>query len=188
MNTLKSSSFLTHDELLGIGFGKIGSNVKVSRHAIFYMPEKIFLSSNCRIDDSVIISAGSKVTIGKHVHLSLGVCILGKGEVVIGDYSAISVKTSIFSSNDDYSGESMTNPTVPNHLRNVTVGKVHIGKHVIVGAHSVILPDSHLGPVSAYGAFSLIKGTYEKNTMYAGIPAKKIGSRSDNCVKLAKNI
>lgn len=182
---MQKNSFLTPSELETIGFQSVGQNVQISRNAVFYNPQNICVGNHTRIDDQVVISAGSQVTIGRYVHLSLGVSILGKGEIVIEDFVSVSVKTSIFSSNDDYSGAYMTNPTVPSHLTNVDSGLVQIRKHVVIGAHSVVLPHSDLGTESAYGALSLMKGKYESNSIYAGSPAKKIGVRQDTCEKLS---
>jgi len=185
---MQKNSFLTPSELETIGFQSVGQSVQISRNAVFYNPQNVSVGDNTRIDDQVVISAGSQVKIGRYVHLSLGVSILGKGGVTIEDFVSVSVKTSIFSSNDDYSGAYMTNPTVPGHLTNVDSGLVQIRKHVIIGAHCVILPHSDLGAESAYGALSLMKGKYESNAIYAGSPAKKIGVRQNTCEKLSEEL
>lgn len=179
------SSFLSSQEIDRIGFKSVGANVMISRNASFYSPNQISIGDFSRIDDQVVIAAGSDVTIGRYVHLSVGVSILGKGKVVLEDFVAISVRSSIFSSNDDYSGLYMTNPTVPATVTNMIHGPVIIRSHVIVGAHSVILPCSELGIVSAYGALSLMRGAYEPYTIYAGVPARKIKKRSRKCLEFA---
>lgn len=178
------TSFFSIEEIRALGFRDIGNNVKISRLISVYSPNQITIFDNTRIDDFCILSGGSGLSIGKHVHLSAGVTILGNGKISIGDYSSISVKTSIFSSNDDYSGQFLTNPTVPNEYRNVHTDLVSIGKKVIIGAHSVVLPGTVCEDNTAFGAFTLLKGQYPKDSTYAGIPAKKIKERIINHYEL----
>ncbi|MDZ7925025.1 MAG: hypothetical protein U5M23_13450 [Marinagarivorans sp.] len=45
--------FYTQDELTYIGFKSLGDNVKLSKKASVYEPEKISIGSNSRIDDFV---------------------------------------------------------------------------------------------------------------------------------------
>ena len=79
----------------------------------------------------------------------------------------------MYSSSDDYSGAYMTNPTVPAELTNVDHSYVLIGRHVIVGAGSVLLPGAMLDNGVAVGSLSLVKGHLLRDTIYAGVPAVK---------------
>jgi len=64
----------------------------------------------------------------------------------------------------------MTNPTVDNRFTKVEVNDVCIGKHVIIGSGSVILPGVTLEDGVAVGALSLVKaGNYKKFGIYGGI-------------------
>ena len=85
---------------------------------------------------------------------------------------------SIYSSNDDYSGEYMTNPIIPSEFTNVTHGAVTIGKHVIVGSGSVILPNVILEDGVAVGALSLVTKNCTEFGVYIGTPAKRVKERS----------
>ena len=44
-------SFYTSDELIKVGFLRIGKNAKISRHATFYGVNRICIGDNVRIDD-----------------------------------------------------------------------------------------------------------------------------------------
>jgi galactoside O-acetyltransferase len=75
-------------------------------------------------------------------------------------------------------------PLVPLEYKgNVQIGKIHIGKHSIVGANSVILPNVIFNEGACLGALSLAKSDLERWTLYAGIPAKKIKERAKETIK-----
>lgn len=160
-------------------FKHIGKNVKISPLASFHNAEHISIGDNTRIDDFCVLSAGiGGITIGSHVHISAQASIIGKETIAIGDFSSMSVKTAIFSSNDDYSGKYMANPTVPEIYTNVQSKPVIIGRHVIIGSGTVILPGVTIEDGVAIGALSLIKSDCKRFNIYAGTPAKKIKPRS----------
>lgn len=174
----------SRQELLGFGFQNIGDNVMIDRTARFYGLDRIRIGSNVRIDAYVVLSAGSKgITIGNHVHLSVGVTIAGSEEVVLEDFCGLSARVVIFSSNDDYSGEAMTGPTVPAKYRKVTAQPVYLGRHAIVGAGSVILPGVIVGKGAAVGALTLVKKSVSEFAIVGGNPMRHIGTRQKGMVE-----
>ena len=52
-----------------------------------------------------------------------------------------------------------------------------VGRHVIIGSGSVVLPGVTIGEGSSVGALSLITKSLEEWGVYFGSPAKKIKSR-----------
>ena len=94
----------------------------------------------------------------------------------------------MFSASDDYSGAYMTNPTVPENFTNVTAAVVIFEKHSIVGANSVILPGVEIGVGAAVGALSLVNKDVPEFTIYAGVPAKQIGTRERRLLALEKRM
>ena len=78
----------------------------------------------------------------------------------------------------------MTNPTIPSQYTNVQHAPVILGRHVIVGSGTVILPGSILEDGVAVGALSLIKGCCREFGIYSGIPAKRISERKKNLLDL----
>lgn len=178
-------SFYTEDELVALGFKQLGKNVLLSKKASIYNPSKISIGNNTRIDDFVVISAGvGGVDIGSNVHIAVYTSLIGTGKIYLSDFSNISSRVSIYSSNDDYSGLTMTNPTIPSAFKNVVSESVFIGRHVIVGSGSIILPGLKLDEGVAVGALSLITKSCEKWSIYAGNPAKKIKERYKDLLKL----
>lgn len=176
-----------HEKHWGYKFKSVGNNVLISDKAIFYSPEHISIGDNSRIDDWVILSAGEAgIQIGRYVHVACGVTIIGKGKVTLSDYSAISGKSSVYSSSDPYDGSLMTNPTIPEPFRQTYHKDVFLGKHVVVGANSVILPGTYLADGCAAGAMTLLQGEWPPLTLLVGIPCRKVKDRKDNIFELEK--
>jgi dTDP-4-amino-4,6-dideoxy-D-glucose acyltransferase len=169
--------FYTNEQLLQIGFKSLGKNVLISNKASIYSPHLIEIGNNVRIDDFCILSPGSSLILGNYIHISCYASIIGKGRVFVEDFCGISGRVSIYSSNDDYTGLAMTNPMIPSSCRRVTDGDVYLKKHSIVGAGSIILPNSILHEGVSVSALSLINGECEAYSVYAGVPAKKIRNR-----------
>lgn len=184
-----NSDFLSSDEIAALGLVQVGRAVRISRHALFLAPDRIAIGDYSRIDAFCLISAGEQgVKIGRNVHLSAHVTILGRGHVEIGDFVTISVRCSIFSSNDDYSGATMTNPTVPEQYRGSIDAPVLIGAHAILGAAAIVLPGVRIGDSSCIGAGSLIKSDVPPYGMVAGVPARAIGIRRPDHRLLAEKL
>lgn len=169
--------FLSKEEIKKIGFKSIGNNVLISDKVSIYSPHLIQIGNNVRIDDFVILSPGSSMIINDYIHIGCYTSLIGKGEFIIEDFVGISGRVSIYSSSDDYTGMSMTNPMIPNEFKKVTNGKIHIKKHVIIGTNSIILPNVTIGFGCSIYAQSLIKSNCEDFGVYSGNPSKLIGRR-----------
>lgn len=180
-------AWLTEEELRALGFSKLGKNILISDKASIYNPSKITIGSNVRIDDYCVLSAGvGGINIGSYIHLAVYSCLIGAENISLADFSNISSRVSIYSSNDDYSGVKMTNPMVPSKYTGVTHEKVYVGKHVIIGSGSVILPGVSLEEGAAIAALSLVNKNCEPFQIYGGVPAKKIKERYKNLLEIEK--
>ena len=176
-------------DLAELGLKSLGDNVLVARDAIFVGVQNISIGSHVRIDSNVTLAASAGyLHIGDYVHVGGGCHINCSGGVEIGDYVAISQGVKIYSASDDYSGEYMTNPTVPHALRKDQIGEVKIDAHVIIGSGSVVLPGVHLAKGAAVGALSVVKKNAEEFKIYAGAPARVVGNRSRNVEVLARDL
>lgn len=177
----------TREELKDIGFKEYGENVLISKDARIYSPSKITIGDNVRIDDFCILSG--EVVIGSNIHLAPGVQLAsGSGKITMKDFSGLAFNTVVFASSDDYSGKSLTNPTVPDRFKKTkTVGEVVIGKHVIVGTSCTIMPNVNIGDGTSVGALSLVSKDLDSWGVYMGVPAKKIKNRSKDLLQLEKD-
>lgn len=179
---------LSREQLLKIGFAELGENVNISDKASIYNPAAISIGHNVRIDDFAVLSAGGGgIHIGSYIHIAVGATIIGAGKITLSDFCNLSSRVAIYSSNDDYSGETLTNPTVPDEYKNVTHADVFLGLHVIVGSGSVILPGITLEDGVAVGALSLVTKDCKAFGIYAGNPAKRLKERSQNMLALEKS-
>jgi galactoside O-acetyltransferase len=175
------SDFLDDDALRAMGFGHLGVGVRISRHALCLSPERMTIGDHTRIDAFAVLSPGVEgLCIGRNVHVSAHVSILGHAGVVIGDFATLSVRCAIFSSNDDYSGHAMSNPTVPDAYRVVHDARVVIGAHAILGCGCVVLPGVEIGESACVGALSLVKTSVDAFDAVAGTPCRRIGRRQDH--------
>ena len=177
--------YLKRKELIKRNFKYIGKNVLISDKASIYNTDQIEIGDNSRIDDFVIISG--KIKIGSFVHIAAHSYIGGgvKG-VKIEDFAGLAHHVQVFSQSDDYSGRTMTNPTVDEKFKNVIRKKVIIKKHSIVGAGSIIMPGVTLNEGTAVGVMSLIRENTEPWSTYIGNPSKKIKNRSKDLLLLEK--
>jgi galactoside O-acetyltransferase len=180
---------LNRTEIDRMGFGSVGENVLISDKASFYNCANIKLGNNVRIDDFCVLSAGvGGISIGNYVHIAIYTSLIGAGKITLSDFCNISSRVSIYSSNDDYSGATMTNSTVPEHYKGVTHADVFFGKHVIVGSGTVILPGVTLEEGVAVGALSLVTKKCTQFSIYAGNPAKHIKERKRDLLVLEKKL
>ena len=177
-------SFYTPDELRGIGLKDFGLNVRISRHARIYTPETISVGNAVRIDDFCILSG--HITLGSHIHIGPWCGLFG--EITMGDFSGFSSRVSAYAKSDDYSGEYLTNPMVHSAYTRLDERPIHVGRHVIVGSGSVILPGAVLSEGCAVGALCLAKGHLEPFSIYAGAPARKIRPRSCHLLELERDM
>lgn len=182
-------AFLTQDQLRNIGFKKIGSNVLISDKCSIYNPSKISLGSNVRIDDFCLISAGEEgIEIGNYVHIACYVSLIGKCKIILGDFVGISSKSAIYSSSDDYSGEFLVGPTVPDLYRRVDNRPVILKRHVLIGVGVVILPGVIIEEGTAVGALSLVAKKLEPWSIFVGSPLKFLKRRKSVLLELEKKL
>ena len=110
----------------------------------------------------------------------------GNEGIVFEDFSGLSSRCAVYAASDDYSGEALTNPTVPDEYRKVTGGTVVFKRHSIIGAGSTVLPNVIIGEGVSVGSMSLINKSLEDWGIYVGIPCRKIKERSKHLLELEK--
>ena len=175
------NSFYTEKELASLGLKSYGANVKLSRFARLYSPEKISIGDNVRIDDFCIISGD--VTIGSHIHISAYVALYGSMGIELEDYTGISPMTAIYSAMDDFSGDYLIGPIHPVEKTHVTGGKVTIKRYSQIGTHCVVFPNLTIGEGSVVGACSMVNKSLDSWGIYYGTPVIKKGNRKKELLK-----
>jgi galactoside O-acetyltransferase len=98
--------------------------------------------------------------------------------IQLSDFSGLAFGCKLFSSSDDYSGQTLTNPTVPARYKKITHGEIRLGKHVIVGTNTIVFPGVDIAEGCAIGANSLVNKSTEPWGIYLGSPVRRIKDRS----------
>jgi galactoside O-acetyltransferase len=174
------TSYYSSEELGGLGLASCGTDVLISRHSVIYRADRICVGNHVRIDDFVLLTGGdaTEVRIGDHVHIAAHAALYGGGGLVLEDFVGVSAQTAIYSITDDYSGEVLTNPTVPSRFTRVIRQRVVLRRHVVVGAGSIVLPGVTIGEGSATGAMTLVNRDLDPWGIYVGAPARLLRPRS----------
>jgi acetyltransferase-like isoleucine patch superfamily enzyme len=166
----------------GLRFRHSGSNVKVYKFAIILSPENVTLGSDIIIDDFVFIGAHRRLVLGNRVHIGSHSSITGGGRVLFSDFTSLSSGVRLVSGTDDYTGASLTNPTIPPEFRGVHRGTIVLEPHAMIGSNAVVLPDITIGEGSTVGAGSVVTRSLEPWGVYAGTPARRIKTRPKEAV------
>ncbi|EMI1450127.1 acyltransferase [Proteus mirabilis] len=177
-------SYLNEEQIKNIGFKSYGKNIKISEMARFYNPQKITLGNNVRIDEFCIVSGN--VTLGNNIHLAVYSYITGcDSGVIMEDFSGLAYGVKVFTDSDDYTGRSLTNPTIPDKYKPKKISKpILIQKHVIIGANSLVFPGVTIKEGCAIGANSMVTKTTKEWMVYSGSPAKELKSRKKDLLHL----
>lgn len=176
-------AYLTKEELQAMGFKAVGKDVKVSDKASIYSPETIEIGDYSRIDDFCVVSG--RVALGRNVHIA-PFCLIAGGDkgAFLDDFSGLAYGVQVFSQSDDYSGRTLTNPTVSSKFKDERKAEVRIGRHVIIGASSMVFPGVNLADGCSVGAMTLVNKSTEPWGIYAGNPARRVKNRKQDLLEL----
>lgn len=155
----------------------VGRNVIIGKTVRIRYPELVSLGDDCILDDFTYIS--TRLEFADHVHVSAGCKIIGGREagVSMGSFSTLAPNVVLSAGSDDYLG-GLATPMVPRAFKGACqVGTITLGRHCIVGAGSVVLPNVTFLDGASVGALSLVKSDLAAWSLYAGIPARKIKDR-----------
>jgi len=178
-------AYLDQNQLEAMGFKHLGKNVKISDKASIYNADEMSIGDHVRIDDFSVISG--KVSIGRNVYVAI-FCNVAGGEkgVTLSDFVTLAYGCQVFSQSDDYSGSTLTNPTVPDAFKKEIKKEVLIGRHVIIGTSSTVFPGVHVAEGTSIGAHSLVTKHTQGWSIYFGTPAKRIKERKKDLLVLEK--
>ncbi|WP_221275541.1 acyltransferase [Microcystis aeruginosa] len=117
-----------------------------------------------------ILNNNGNFSMGNNSHLGafcyVNVCY---GNVSIGDHVAIGPGTKLIAYSNYYQqGKKVTEEKITKD--------VIINNNIFIGANCTILPGSIINSNVVIGAGSVVRGTLDANSIYAGVPCKKIKS------------
>ena len=178
--------FFTENELKNFGFKKVGRNVSIAKNCTIIGLNNISIGDNVRIDGytTIVANGNGFLNLGTFIHIG-GYSLLSAGAgITMEDFSGVSQGVKIYSKTDDYTGNSLTNPTVDPKYTGVTSGEVILRRHVIIGSGTVILPGVTVGEGASVGALSLVTKHLPEWGVYFGAPVRKIKNRKKKLLEL----
>lgn len=178
-------AYLSEDALRAMGFAELGKNVKISDKAAIYGVGQMRIGDNCRIDDFCVVSGN--VTMCRNVYIG-PFCLIAGGTpgLIFEAFTTLAYRVQVFTQSDDYSGETMTNSTVPKEYKKELFASVRLGRHCIVGAGATIMPGADLAEGTSVGAAALILKPTEPWSIYVGNPARKLRDRKRDLLELER--
>lgn len=176
--------FLNKEQLKKLGFKSFGENVLISDKASIYSPHLITIGSNVRVDDFSILSG--EIKLGSYIHIAAYSALYGKFGITMEDFTGLSPRCTLFSATDDFSGQHLISPMVPEQFTEVTGGLILIKRLSQIGAGTIIMPNITINEGVAVGAMSFVNIDLQEWGIYAGVPARKINERDRTCAELAK--
>jgi galactoside O-acetyltransferase len=159
-----------------------GSNVIIGKTVRIRYPELVVIGDNVIIDDFTYIS--TQLTLAANVHIAAGCKLIGGREAAVhmGEYSTLAPNVVLSAGSDDYMAGIATPLVSREYKGQCEVGTIELGRHCIVGAGSVVMPNVTFHEGAALGALSLAKKSLEAWMLYAGIPARRIRSRDREAI------
>lgn len=130
---------------------------------------------NCRIDGFVTIIGD--VTLGSNCHVSTGTCIFGTFGFEMGDGCALSPGVKVFTATDDMESGYLSSFVGGLEHRAYRKGSVRLGKYVVVGANSVVMPNVTIGDEVQIGSLSFVNRSLAGQAIYVGSPARFLRTR-----------
>lgn len=179
--------FLSREEIESVGFRSLGTEVRVSDRAVFYSPSTISIGDHSRIDDFCVLAGD--ITIGRYVHLAVfSNLAAGRSTITLEDFAGLAFGCHLVAQSDDYSGRTLTNPTVPNRFKVERSAPVSLGRHVILGTATVVLPGVTVAEGTSTGANSVVNRSTEPWSIYVGAPARRLKERSNDLLDLEQQL
>ncbi len=171
------SDFLRSHEIRKLGI-ICGDACLLHKTALVYGADKIELGKNVRIDAFCVLSAGGGfIKIGDYTHVSHYAMFVGAHGIFIDAFSAVGAGSKLYSVSDEFRGNGLIGPMVPDRTRSLKNGLVTLEKHTALGAQCIMMPGSTLSEGSFMVANSLLMKKSEPYSILGGSPAKVLRPR-----------
>ena len=158
----------------------------VSPHARIRHPQHFEIGDYSIVDDFCYIS--TRVRIGICSHVASGCSIAGgpAHQFTLGDFSSLSSGVKIWCVSDDFANDIVC--ILPDGAEDVKAhlitGDVTFGHYTAAGSNAVVMPDNHIPEGTVIGALCFVPARFrfEPWSVYAGVPARKVGERNRTAV------
>jgi len=149
---------------------KIGKNVRIYRNVRTNKKSRLIIDDNTAIKENCILIGN--IEIGKNCNVLNNTKIDGTGKVIIGDDTHIGRENDIFS----HYHEIKSKDILINKSKEIPQTTV-IGKNVMLFSRVGVMSGIKIEDNVVVGYGSVVTKNCEKNFIYAGNPARKIGER-----------
>lgn len=161
-------------------------SVRVDRSVRFYGPGPFFIGKNTRIDAfTVITSSGRPVSIGRNVHIAVGVYLQGSHGLTLADATFIAAGARVFTGSEDYRSSPLIGPSIGTDFKMLTTAPVTFEAGSGLGANTIVLPGVTIGRGATVGALSMVNRNVPPYTLVAGVPATFRAYRPKDAIEAA---
>lgn len=122
------------------------------------------------IDMGYYIFDSKRLIIGKNCHINRQCMLDARGGITIGNNVSISHCVKIVSGSHNYNSKHFDYETA----------EIFIGNNVWIGINAIILKGVQIGEGAVIAAGAIVTKDCEPYGVYAGIPAKKVGTRQQD--------
>ncbi len=156
----------------------VGRTVRIRK------PDRVRIGQGSIVDDFTYISCG--LTVGDYSHIGASSTLIGgDAHIQIGHFVNCSPGCRLVAASHDFVDGGLHGPPIPaDYATPGIVGDIQIDDHVLLGANVIVLPGIHIPEGVAAGACTLFtpKMKLEPWTLYVGIPARPVKSRSSAAI------
>jgi acetyltransferase-like isoleucine patch superfamily enzyme len=185
-------------------FKSCGKNVRIDVGVIIGDVKYISIGDNVHIDKYCIINAGKanngkirkrrrktfnfkegELIIGSNIHIAQFCVIMAYGGVQIGNNSAISAGTKIYSltnTPNDLDDPSKIIHALPFEQAYFLMSPVTLDENVWAGLDCIVMPGVHIRKNSFVASKSIVMGSFPENSYITGNPARRTRERFLNKV------
>jgi acyl-[acyl carrier protein]--UDP-N-acetylglucosamine O-acyltransferase len=178
-----NGQFLRRKEMEALGVTCRGDEVSIHVSVVIINPPGLQIGNGVRIDPFCLLSAGGGMRLGDHIHIGSHCSLIGGAGIELEDFAGVSHGARLFSTVDDMDGSHLTGPTVPNEFRRIVSSPIRVKRHAVIGTNAVVFPGVTIGEGSIIGALSLVREDVPDWSIYAGIPAKRVGTRGKDLLR-----
>ena len=156
---------------------KIGTDVRISPHAVIVRPELVEIGDYVAIDPFTVITTALKL--GNYIHIAPHCSIIGgsSGRLVMKDFSSLAAGCRIICSSDDYTGDGLNGATIPLQYRVVKCTTITIERFASLATNVIVFPGVTIGEGAVVAAGGIVNKNLEAWGIYVGTPVRRVGER-----------
>ncbi|HEY6758953.1 MAG TPA: hypothetical protein VI318_05660 [Baekduia sp.] len=156
-------------------FAAVGEGVQVFADALVLNPGAIALADGARVDDYCRLEGGTRLDVGRYVHISSFVSIFGGGTCLIGDGAALAGGAKVITGSDQ--ADACMSAAAPIEWRHVERHTSVLDHLSFVATNATMLPGTSLGVGAILAAGAVAVKDVPAWEVWGGVPARKVGER-----------